>query len=141
MSLFRIVKYSSLLFFLGKYKTRLFRVVCVVLFAVMTSLLYQDVEAYLQSAHPGSLVYALIIKILIVYGALAFVLWQFRPARDNSNTAPAPEQSSPLADSVKTPSTPPEPNDRLSVLEDVEQVGRLHSRYDGVLQGKPDKKP
>jgi hypothetical protein len=140
MSLFRIVKYSSLLFFLGKYKTRLFRVVCVVLFAVMTSLLYQDVVAYLQSTHPGSLIYALIIKILIVYGALAFVLWQFRPARDASAEIPKPERSRPTTQHTKTPMNEPERNDRLSALEDVNEMGRLHSRYDGVLKGKPDRK-
>ncbi|MEH6590409.1 MAG: hypothetical protein V7746_09145 [Halioglobus sp.] len=138
MSLFKIVKYSSLLFFLGKYKTRLFRVVCVVLFAIITSLLYQDVVAYLQSTHPGSLVYALIIKILIVYGALVFVLWQFRPVRDNSSTVP--ERTRPLADTENEAPAPLELNDRLSTLEDVSQTGPLHSRYTGVLKGKPDKK-
>ncbi len=79
MSLFRIVKYSSILFFLGKHKQRLFRVVGILLFAGISSLLYQDVSDYLQVQHPGFVIYALMAKIFIVYGAFAFVLWQFRP--------------------------------------------------------------
>ena len=74
MSLFRVVKYSSILFFLGKYKDKLFRVVAVLLFAGVTSLLYQDVADYLAREHPGTVIYALIGKIIIVYGALLFVL-------------------------------------------------------------------
>ena len=65
MSLFRIVKYSSILFFLGKYKSKLFRVVCVLLFALTTSLLYQDVAEYLQEQHPETVIYALVAKIFI----------------------------------------------------------------------------
>ena len=45
MSLFRLIKYSSILFFLGKYKFKLFRVIAVLLFAGVTSLLYGDIEA------------------------------------------------------------------------------------------------
>jgi hypothetical protein len=79
MSLFRLVKYSSILFFLGKHKSRLFRVLAVLLFAGVTSLLYGDVEAFLAREHPGIVIYALMAKIFIVYGALIFVLLQFRP--------------------------------------------------------------
>ena len=39
MSLFRFVKYSSLLFLLGKYKHKVFRVVAVLLLAAVTALL------------------------------------------------------------------------------------------------------
>ena len=35
MSLFRVIKYSSILFFLGKYKNKLFRVIAVLLFALV----------------------------------------------------------------------------------------------------------
>lgn len=139
MSLFRLVKYSSLLFFLGKYKNKLFKVVGVLLFALITSLIYQDVVDYLQIQHPGTVVYALVAKIFIVYGSLAFVLWQFRPQQDmkpdteqEADRASAPAHESELA-------TPPE-NDRLSELEDVARKETLRSRYDQVLDGQPVKK-
>ncbi len=79
MSLFRIVKYSSLIYFLGRHRDKLFRSLAVLLFALVTSLLYEDLRHYLELQHPGTLIYALIAKVVIVYGALAFVLWQFRP--------------------------------------------------------------
>ena len=127
MSLFRVVKYSSILFFFNRYRGKIFRIVAVVLFALVTSLLYQDVVDYLDVQHPGTVIYALIGKILIVYGALAFVLWQFRPE--------------PKSPADKLPEAPPEsgappPNDRLSALEDVESHDRLRSRYDRILSKK-----
>lgn len=138
MSLFRIVKYSSLLFFLGKYKSKLFRVVGVLLFAGITSLLYRDISEYLHLQHPGIVIYALVAKILIVYGALAFVLWQFRPEpeaksklattqfdTDGANKGPAPEETT-----EKSP---------LSALEDVTHTDHLRSRYEGVLSGDREK--
>ncbi|KGE03291.1 hypothetical protein [Pseudohaliea rubra] len=142
MSLFRIVKYSSLLFFLRRYRGRIFRVLAVLLFALVTNVLYQDVAHYLQLRHPGALVWALAGKILIVYGALAFVLWQFRPVREaeppaattatkaGARAAPAREQS---------PASP----DRLSALADLEHHDRLRSRYDAVLEarGKAPRNP
>ena len=52
MSLFRIVKYSSIIYFLGKHRGKLFRSLAVLLFAVVTSLLYEDLRVYLASQHP-----------------------------------------------------------------------------------------
>jgi len=123
MSLFRLIKYSSFLFFLGKYKQKLFRVLVVLLFALVTSLLYQDVVDYLAQQHPGSVIYALIAKIAIVYGALAFVLWQFRPAAD-TRSASAPE----------SPTAPPTATDRLSRLADIDTTDRLASRYQDTIE-------
>ena len=127
MSLFRVLKYSSLVFFFNRYRGKIFRIVAVVLFAVVTSILYQDVADYLQAQHPGTVVYALIGKIIIVYGALVFVLWQFRPE--------------PKTSAEKLPDTPPEvepppPNDRLSALEDIESHDKLKTRYDRIISKK-----
>ena len=129
MSLFRIVKYSSVLFFFGKYKIRIFRVVAVLLFAAITSLLYQDVVDYLEMRHPDTVIYALVAKVLIVYGALLFVLLQFRP---ESKSAPstldqaAPTQGVAVDNSVATP-------DRLGQLEDITEKSSLKQRYDKVI--------
>ena len=133
MSLFRFAKYSTLLFFLGKYKTRLFRVVAVLLFAAVTSLLFQDVAEYLQREHPGTVIYALLIKILIVYGALAFVLWQFRPSPDGEEQAVS--RSKPRAEAAAPGSI--EPDGRLAQLEDLGEHGRLVTRYEDILAKKP----
>ena len=141
MSLFRIVKYSSLLFFLGKYKSKLFKVIGVLLFAAITSLLYTDISQYLQLQHPGIVIYALVAKILIVYGSLAFVLWQFRPEPE-----PEPEEEAKTNSDARLPAATNEnsnseaektlANSPLSALEDVTHTDHLRSRYDGILGGE-----
>ena len=107
MSLFRLIKYSSILFFLGKYKFKLFRVIAVLLFAGVTSLLYGDIEAYLAREHPGTVIYALTVKICIVYGALAFVLWQFKPDSADTTTDPRQLNDGYLKRAVGSPTGPP----------------------------------
>ncbi|MEP6389538.1 MAG: hypothetical protein ABJ056_06415 [Halioglobus sp.] len=133
MSLFRVIKYSSILFFLGKYKSKLFRVIAVLLFAMVTSLLYQDLANYLAQQHPDTLIYALIGKIAIVYGSLVFVLWQFRPEPDTKNP---PLQAGSTSETSKRSG---EQNaaatvDRLSQLEDLDTHQRLRTRYEQMLE-------
>ncbi len=135
MSLFRIVKYSSLLFFFRRYRGRIFRIVAVLLFALVTNVLYQDVAHYLQLRHPGALVWALAGKIAIVYGALAFVLWQFRPVRDDA--APADTGAAKTAGKPRGgEKAPAAPADRLSALADIEHHDRLRTRYEAVLEAR-----
>jgi len=138
VSLFRIVKYSSLLFFFRRYRGRIFRIVGVLLFALVTNVLYRDVAHYLQLRHPGALVWALAGKIVIVYGALAFVLWQFRPARDED--APAAGGTTPGSAKGPPPEKTPPPADRLAALADLEHHDRLRTRYSAVLEAQ-QKKP
>jgi hypothetical protein len=144
VSLFRIVKYSSLLFFFRRYRGRIFRIVAVLLFALVTNVLYQDVAHYLQLRHPGALVWALTGKIVIVYGALAFVLWQFRPAQDA--TASTADAGAPKAAGKTTgetagnvrsaEKTPAAPADRLAALADIEHHDRLRTRYEAMLEAR-----
>lgn len=98
----------------------------------MTSLLYQDIVDYLEQQHPDTVIYALIAKIVIVYGALIFVLLQFRPEREDGSVVkshmPA-ESEIPQSNSGNTPA------DRLSQLEDVTAKTTLRSRYHRVIDG------
>jgi hypothetical protein len=131
VSLFRLLKYSSLLFLLGKYKHKVFRVVAVLLLAAVTALLYGDVEAYLAREHPETVIYALIGKILIVYGALAFVLWQFRPVPEVAVKLSAnPGRPSGFTDG--DPSGESE-TDRLSRLSDLDRHDQLKNRSSDLL--------
>jgi hypothetical protein len=131
MSLFRVIKYSSILFFLGKYKTKLFRVIAVLLFAFITSLLYQDIVAYLELKHPDTVIYALIGKIIIVYGSLIFVLWQFKPDAE-ATAVPTPEVRDQGGEASDVPA------DRLTHLNDLATKEELGNRYQKILD---DKKP
>lgn len=114
--------------------------VAVLLFALVTSLLYQDLVDFLQQQYPGTVIYALTAKIVIVYGALVFVLLQFRPGPDERKST-APRQS---MDDMKDSSTVEElsvvsPSDRLAGLEDVTKTTTLRSRYDKVIDGYDDR--
>lgn len=134
MSLFRFVKYSSILYFLGKHRGKLFRSAAVLLFAVVTSLLYDDLRVYLESQHPESLIYALVAKVVIVYGAFAFVLLQFRPGGQREKRGEERAAAMPRAERGKA--TAPAANDRLSALADVDTHVKLRTRYEQVLAGE-----
>ncbi|MEE4279523.1 MAG: hypothetical protein V2I82_13735 [Halieaceae bacterium] len=133
MSLFRVLKYSSLLYFLGKHRGKLFRSLAVLLFALITSLLYDDLRIYLESQHPESLLYALIAKVVIVYGSLLFVLLQFRPGSAGEKRGETRAASMPRASRKASEEAP---KDRLAELADVERHTRLRSRYERVLAGE-----
>ncbi len=130
MSLFRLVKYSSILFFLGKYKLKLFRAVAVLLFAGVTSLLYGDIEAFLAREHPGVVIYALITKICIVYGALLFVLLQFKPA---FRRRPSRRQAGATVCTL-TMLEGDMPVDRLAQFSDLDDHDQLETRSQALLK-------
>jgi len=145
MSLFRLIKYSSILYYLGKHRDKLVRSAAVLLFAFVTSLIYEDVRVYLSQQHPGTLVYALIVKIVIVYGSLVFVLLQFRGSKNREAdgearaAAVAGKHEKTEAGSTPTGKRKPAsqtPRDRLDELSDLDQHDRLKSRYDRILEGK-----
>ena len=133
MSLFRFVKYSSILYFLGKHRDKLFRSLAVLLFALVTSLLYDDLRLYLEARHPETLIYALVAKVLIVYGSLVFVLLQFRPRGTREKRGEA--RAAAIAPDKRQPGDKQEEKDRLDALADVEIHGTLRTRYDRVLAG------
>ena len=122
VSLFRIIKYSALLHLASKYRVKLFRIVAVLLFAWASSILYQDVAAYLEDAYPDTVIYALIGKIIIVYGALIFVLLQFRPESESTSESPSLEQGG----------SEGERKDRLSALSNLDTHNQLRTRAGSV---------
>ena len=122
MSLFRIIKYSALLHLASKYRVKLFRIVAVLLFAWASSILYQDVAAYLEDTYPDTVIYALIGKIIIVYGALIFVLLQFRPESESTSESPSLEQGG----------SEEERKDRLSALSNLDTHNQLRTRAGSV---------
>ena len=139
MSLFRFVKYSSILFFLNKHRSKMFRSVAVLLFALVTSLLYEDLRVFLAQQHPESLIYALVGKFVIVYGALIFVLLQFRPGgADRKGEARAQAVARKGSGEKNADSTS---DDRLEALKDLQHHGQLRTRYDRVLAGDSSVNP
>ena len=129
MSLFRLVKYSSILFFLGKYKLKLFRAVAVLLLAGVTSLLYGDIEGFLAREHPGVVIYALITKICIVYGSLLCVLMQFKPTSEDNTGDGKSSKRLPL-ENVEGDL----PADRLAQFSDLDDHDQLETRSQALLK-------
>ncbi|EAQ96503.1 hypothetical protein [Congregibacter litoralis] len=140
MSIFRILKYSSLIYFLSKHRSKLSRSAVVLLFAFVSSLIYDDVRIYLAQQHPGTLIYALIAKIVIVYGSLVFVLLQFR--NSSKASADGKARAADLADKHHEQRSTLEqtPPGHLDALADVEEHDHLRSRYDRILRGKGSSK-
>jgi len=145
VSLFRLIKYSSILYYFGKHRDKLLRSAAVLLFAFVTSLIYEDVRMYLAQQHPGTLIYALLVKIVIVYGSLVFVLLQFRGSKNRETdgearaaAAAAKGGSAPDKGSSKRAgkAPAPAPGDRLDALSDLDRHDRLKSRYDRILEGR-----
>lgn len=135
MSLFSAFKYSAILFFLRRHRQQLFRAMAVLAFAGITSLLYGDLVRYLEVRHPGALLYALIAKVIIVYGAFLFVLWQFRPsARQAAAEKESKESTTPGVVQDSSTNLAPAIEDRLADLESVDRHDRLKSRYQQLLE-------
>lgn len=131
MSLFRVIKYSSLLFLLGKHKIKVFRIVAMLSFAAVTSLLYDDVATFLAAEYPQTLVYALVTKLMIVYSALLFVLWQFKPAMDRDQGSPRRDPSQKAMLNPVFPADGADPSvDRLAAFSDLDKHSDLQSRAD-----------
>ena len=88
--------------------------------------------SYLEARHPGALVWALLAKIAIVYGALAFVLWQFRPSAEEAVTVSRGAARDRGDGGAPAAPTAPAP-DRLASLADIDSHDRLRTRYEGLL--------
>lgn len=75
MSFYRFVRFTALLTLARRYRRRLVRIVFTASFALVTAWQYADVAAFLDTHHPEWAAPALIIKTLVVYGALLLVFW------------------------------------------------------------------
>jgi len=108
VSLYRFLRTSALLALAGRYRQKLFLILVAVAAATVTSWLYDDIASYLESQHPELVLMALILKTLIVYSVLVYVVWQLRP----SGWATEPEATS-TVQTASTESGEPGPLDEL----------------------------
>jgi hypothetical protein len=129
VSLYRFLRTSALLALAGRYRQKLFLILVAVAVATVSSWLYDDVASYLESQHPEFVLMALILKTLIVYGVLVYVVWQLRP----SGWAAEPESSS-TAQPASTASEEPGPLDEL--MDKPKLKTRKHSLLDQISDEK-----
>ena len=141
MSLYRFVRTSALLAVAGRYRAKLFRIAVAIGVALVTAWLFDDVALYLENQRPDWLGPALIIKTLVVYGALVYCFWQLRPgsweeAKADAMVAKssAPQSAATGADADSSPQGVPGP------LDDLMDKPKLRSRKDAILDGSSQKK-
>ena len=132
MSLYRFARMSALLAFAGKYRVKIFNMGAAAAFAAITSWLYGDIAVYLQAHHPQWEAIALLVKTVVVYAALFFLLWQLRPAREsrlqNLSSGDSGTGKNRTAAGEEAP-VPPAP----SKLEQLAEKPKLTSRKDAIL--------
>ena len=127
MSLYRFARTTALLTLATRYRAKLFKLFMAVAVALVTAWVFDDIALYLDGHKPQWLGAALIIKTLVVYGALVYAFWQLRPgswteARAESIEGSGTQQASPTA------STSP--------LDQLIDKPKLKSRKDAILSGE-----
>jgi hypothetical protein len=108
VSLYRFLRTSALLALAGRYRQKLFRLLVALAVAIVTSWLYDDIANYLETQKPELVLMALILKTLIVYGMLVYVIWQLRPEAWTAE----PEQPA-VAPGAAVDNSSPSPLDEL----------------------------
>lgn len=123
MSLYRFARLSALLAFAGKYRMKLFLMGAAAAFALVTSWLYTDIASFLQQHYPQWIGLALVIKTLVVYAALFFLLWQLRPSSTESRPTATQGGSAVAATDSAAPTR----------LDQLAQKPKLTSRKESIL--------
>ncbi len=127
MSLYRFARASALLALASRYRLKIFRLFIAVAIALVTAWVFDDIALYLDNHKPEWLGPALIIKTLVVYGALVYAFWQLRPG----SWAEAKVDPETVADAT-VPETGP--------LDDLLDKPKLTSRKEAILS-RDDSKP
>jgi hypothetical protein len=128
MSLYRFFRTSALLALASRYRNKLFRIVVAIAVALVTAWLYEDIAVYLESQQPDWLGRALVIKTVIVYGALIYAFWQLRPGAWGSGETATEAADNTLAPSPEIP--------REGPLDELMDKPKLKSRKDAILRGE-----
>ena len=132
MSLYRFARTSALLALASRYRSKLFKIVVALALALVTSWLFTDIADYLGTHQPDWLGPALIIKTLVVYGALVYAFWQLRPG----SWAEAKADAIAPAPAEKVPTALPE----SGPLDELLDKPKLRSRREAILDKAPDQK-
>ncbi len=131
MSLYRFARTTALLTLAGRYRTKLFKLFIAVAVALVTAWVFDDIALYLDSQKPEWLGPALIIKTLVVYGALVYAFWQLRPgswAEAKADKSPAPAAS------------PEAPDNTPGPLDELLDKPKLVKRKDAILEKPANQK-
>ena len=131
MSLYRFARTTALLTLAGRYRLKLFKLFIAVAIALVTSWMFGDVASYLDTHKPEWLGPALIIKTLVVYGALVYAFWQLRPGSWAEAKAEAKAEKG--STEAQQPAALPE----SGPLDELMDKPKLRSRRDAILEKPP----
>ncbi len=126
MSLYRFARTTALLTLAGRYRSKLFKLFIAVAIALVTAWVFDDIALYLDGHKPEWLGPALVIKTLVVYGALVYAFWQLRPG---SWAEPKAEQAA-----TAKPPTPQVADDTPGPLDELLDKPKLVKRKDAILE-------
>lgn len=130
MSLYRFARTTALLTLAGRYRAKLFKLFIAVAVALVTAWVFDDIALYLDGHKPEWLGPALIIKTVVVYGALVYAFWQLRPG----------SWAEPKEDKPATPAAPAaESAEAPGPLDELLDKPKLTKRKDAILD-KPSGK-
>jgi hypothetical protein len=130
VSLFRVAKYSALLFFLKRHRNKVHRSVSLLLLGLVTYFLLGDLQGFLQEVHPDSVVYLLVAKSVLLYGGVAILIWMLRPTEGDKKPPIQSAQKTQAAGESDNPDT----GSRLDQFRNLERHDKLQTRYQKTLK-------
>ena len=130
MSLFRVAKYSALLFFLKRHRNKVHRSVALLLLGLVTYFLLGDLQGFLQEVHPDSVVYLLIAKSVLLYGGVAILIWMLKPSEGDKRQPMQRAQKTQAAEESDNPDL----GSRLDQFRNLERHDKLQTRYQKTLE-------
>ena len=122
MSEYRFARAAAVLAFLRRYRIKVFYMLTAIAVAFVTDWLYEDVASYLDVHSPQWALVVLLVKTVIVYAALCFLIWQIRPSEWQHQRES--KETSELEGIVST-----------SKLAKIAQKEKLEKRRDAILRG------
>jgi predicted PurR-regulated permease PerM len=126
VSLYRFLRTSALLTVASRYRQKLFRLLVACAVAMVTSWLYDDINKYLEAQRPELVLMALVLKTLIVYGVLVYVISQLRPGAWSMGSD-LPSNSSGSETRIDSPSP----------LDQLMDKPKLKTRKNSLLDEEP----
>jgi len=130
VSLFRVAKYSALLFFLKRHRNKVHRSVALLLLGLVTYFLLGDLQDFLQEVHPDSVVYLLIAKSVLLYGGVAILIWMLKPSEGDKRPPMQGAQKTQAAEESDSSDS----GSRLDQFRNLERHDKLQTRYQKTLE-------
>jgi hypothetical protein len=135
MSLFKVAKYSTLLFFMKRHKKQLHRLGATALLLLVSYFLLGDLQDFFAQTHPDLAIYVLVAKSALLYGAAGILIWQWRPKSDSPASNYKTKTGAPSVPKSQE-AAQDKPSSRLDAFKDLDQHDKLQSRYQAVIKNQ-----